>query len=651
MDQPPRRSRYFEVEAPARPLRKRPRPGETARLEALRSYLAARGVARAEDVLRWTVEVKRRAGGRSAGTLDAYFVDGAARYRSRADVARRAFGVETGAAEPPPPVARVEQVESTPRAPEPAAAVESTPRAPEPAAAALGRFEAAAAVRGNDALGAQAAAAEAVLAAVEAGSEDAGARGAALRALDGGLYRLHVNFSCRVRQRSDAVRRGRDVLTDLRRRCKALEKKVDPEGRRRATEAKARRRTRREKATERERETGRPRPPGWRSDDDASSLSSASEEDRNEGPGANLDAVREGDDAPATLDAMRRRCKTFTRTGDVQHLCPHLCYYREHEPARQLFELRRRVARAGGDASRLDAWRARVVLAPEAAYGFRVGFFEGEDARTAADALARGGVPDVPRPSFPQASHGGRGIRLTKPQLDALDLRAERDSLRAALWPPSDDAAHAPRGRASPHFLAADSGDFDGGVDRATRLSRAESFPCSPFGLLEEILWHNEWKLLAACVLLNVTTRRQVDAVLWRLFASFPGPAATAAAAEDPMKMERLEAILRPLGLHRKRARRLARMSREYLEAHARAAASRDDAAGGASPLDTHTVSALHGVGDYASDAHALFVLRRVRASSPPRDHALRWWHAWALDRGLATLHTPNCSPTKAARE
>ena len=429
MDQPPRRSRYFEVEAPARPLRKRPRPGETARLEALRSYLAARGVARAEDVLRWTVEVKRRAGGRSAGTLDAYFVDGAARYRSRADVARRAFGVETGAAEPPPPVARVEQVEST-------------PHAPEPAAAALGRFEAAAAVRGNDALGAQAAAAEAVLAAVEAGSEDAGARGAALRALDGGLYRLHVNFSCRVRQRSDAVRRGRDVLTDLRRRCKALEKKVDPEGRRRATEAKARRRTRREKATERERETGRPRPPGWRSDDDASSLSSASEEDRNEGPGANLDAVREGDDAPATLDAMRRRCKTFTRTGDVQHLCPHLCYYREHEPARQLFELRRRVARAGGDASRLDAWRARVVLAPEAAYGFRVGFFEGEDARTAADALARGGVPDVPRPSFPQASHGGRGIRLTKPQLDALDLRAERDSLRAALWPPSDD----PRG-------------------------------------------------------------------------------------------------------------------------------------------------------------------------------------------------------------
>jgi hypothetical protein len=320
MDQFPRHSRYFEVEAPARRQQKRLRlapPDATARLEALRSFLAARGVARAEDVMRWTVEVKRRTGGQSAGTLDAYFVDGAARYRSRADVARRAFGVETGAAEPPsPPVVHVEHV---------AEHVENAP-APE-ALAALGLFEAAAAVRGNAALGAQAAAAEAVLSAVEiAGSEDAGARGAALRALDSCLYRLHVNFSCRVRQRSDAVRRGRDALTDLRRRCKALEKTCDPEGRRRAKEAKARQKERREKATERERETGRPRPPGWRSDDDASSLSSASEEDRNDDPLSNHDAMGEDDDPPATLDAMRRRCRTFTRTGDVQHLCPHLCY-------------------------------------------------------------------------------------------------------------------------------------------------------------------------------------------------------------------------------------------------------------------------------------------------------------------------------------
>ena len=42
-------------------------------------------------------------------------------------------------------------------------------------------------------------------------------------------------------------------------------------------------------------------------------------------------------------------------------------------------------------------------------------------------------------------------------------------------------------------------------------------------------------------------------------------------------------------------------------------------------------VAALHGVGVYAADAHALFVEGILGA--PPRDHALRWYHAWALER------------------
>ena len=54
-----------------------------------------------------------------------------------------------------------------------------------------------------------------------------------------------------------------------------------------------------------------------------------------------------------------------------------------------------------------------------------------------------------------------------------------------------------------------------------------------------------------------------------------------------------------------------------------------------------------YGVGDYTADAHALFVLRRVRPNAPPRDHALRWWHAWALERGLADpdAKSPDASP------
>ena len=41
-------------------------------------------------------------------------------------------------------------------------------------------------------------------------------------------------------------------------------------------------------------------------------------------------------------------------------------------------------------------------------------------------------------------------------------------------------------------------------------------------------------------------------------------------------------------------------------------------------------VASLHGVGAYASDARD--VLRGLLHVAP-RDHALRWWYAWAVER------------------
>ena len=86
------------------------------------------------------------------------------------------------------------------------------------------------------------------------------------------------------------------------------------------------------------------------------------------------------------------------------------------------------------------------------------------------------------------------------------------------------------------------------------------------------------------------------------------------------------------------------RLAEDWLAARARRPADND------APLDSHTVAQLYGVGDYTADAHRLFVLRRVRAAEPPRDHALRWWHAWACDRGLVCT-TPSTSPAKARRK
>ena len=90
---------------------------------------------------------------------------------------------------------------------------------------------------------------------------------------------------------------------------------------------------------------------------------------------------------------------------------------------------------------------------------------------------------------------------------------------------------------------------------------------------------------------------------------------------------------LAPLGLHRKRARAFVRLSEDYLNAleaseetdvHIRERKDGPRRVGVA-------VASLHGVGAYAADAHALFCEGTLGVA--PRDHALRWWYAWAIER------------------
>ncbi|EEH54052.1 uncharacterized protein MICPUCDRAFT_8530, partial [Micromonas pusilla CCMP1545] len=159
--------------------------------------------------------------------------------------------------------------------------------------------------------------------------------------------------------------------------------------------------------------------------------------------------------------------------------------------------------------------------------------------------------------------------------------------------------------------------------------------PRSPFGLLEEILFEDEWKLLTACMLLNCTTRLQVDRALWRLFLLAPTP-------EEARRtgLDAIEDVLAPLGLHRKRARAFVRLSEDYLAAtRPRGEALEANGGGGGGDgglFSTRTklaapAASLHGVGAYASDAHAMFCDGLMGVA--PRDHALRWWYAWAVER------------------
>lgn len=135
--------------------------------------------------------------------------------------------------------------------------------------------------------------------------------------------------------------------------------------------------------------------------------------------------------------------------------------------------------------------------------------------------------------------------------------------------------------------------------------------PASPYGLIEEYLYQDPWKLLVACMLLNVTSGLQVRKVIWRLFDIWPTAEAAAGATDDTLVV--VEKLIQPLGLFRKRTIAIKRFSQEYLEAE------------WLDPIE------LHGIGQYASDAYFMFCRGNWQDVDPSDKDLLRyqqWLHS-----------------------
>ncbi|XP_021813480.1 uncharacterized protein LOC110756371 isoform X2 [Prunus avium] len=85
--------------------------------------------------------------------------------------------------------------------------------------------------------------------------------------------------------------------------------------------------------------------------------------------------------------------------------------------------------------------------------------------------------------------------------------------------------------------------------------------PRSEYGLMQEDHFHDPWRVLVICMLLNQTTGLQARRVISDLFTLCPNAkAATEAATED------IEKVIKSLGLQKKRAVMIQRLSQEYLE-------------------------------------------------------------------------------------
>ena len=127
----------------------------------------------------------------------------------------------------------------------------------------------------------------------------------------------------------------------------------------------------------------------------------------------------------------------------------------------------------------------------------------------------------------------------------------------------------------------------------------------SPIGLIQEKYWPNQWKMMICCMLLNLTTRKQVDQIIDELFERWPTAKSMSMADE-----QEVSTLIQSLGLANKRSKSLIRMSSEWIHR------------GKKDPIK------IHGIGQYARDAYSLFVEGKI--PKVVNDHKLKDYAKWA---------------------
>lgn len=127
----------------------------------------------------------------------------------------------------------------------------------------------------------------------------------------------------------------------------------------------------------------------------------------------------------------------------------------------------------------------------------------------------------------------------------------------------------------------------------------------SPLNLFQERYRDEPWRLLCCVICLNLCTGTALESVHRELFRRWPTPLHMALAGR-----EELEGVLRHLGMQRRRARALIRMSTSY--------AFWWD---GGDPED------LPGIGKYGKDSYEIFI--RGNLSVLPQDKELRKYLEW----------------------
>jgi endonuclease III len=117
--------------------------------------------------------------------------------------------------------------------------------------------------------------------------------------------------------------------------------------------------------------------------------------------------------------------------------------------------------------------------------------------------------------------------------------------------------------------------------------------------LIQEYYWPDRWKMLICCLMLNMTSHKQVYPIIDGFFSRWPD--ATAAANADETEMRE---YLKSLGMANKRAKTIIKMSKQLLKGF-------------------NCAKELYGCGKYADDSDRIFY-KGLWKSTVPTDGALK---------------------------
>jgi len=131
--------------------------------------------------------------------------------------------------------------------------------------------------------------------------------------------------------------------------------------------------------------------------------------------------------------------------------------------------------------------------------------------------------------------------------------------------------------------------------------------PDKKFGLVQEDYLDDPWKILLICIMLNLTSHKQVRPLVTEFFRRYPNPDALIKADSD-----KLISFIKPLGLYNRRANSMMKFSSAYKNFKF-----------GDNPKN------LPGIGQYGADAYNILV--RHDYSIVPNDGSLgnymQWYH------------------------